>query len=29
MRALGANETKITVGNAFNPDHLWMGGKHE
>ena len=29
VRALEVNEIKITVGNAFNPDHLWMGGKHE
>ena len=29
MGALRVNETKITAENAFNPDHLWMEGKHE
>ena len=29
MSDLGVNENKITAENAFNPDHLWMKGKHE
>ena len=29
MSALRVNESKITAVNAFNPDHLWMEGKHE
>ena len=29
MSTLGVNEAKITAENAFNPDHLWMEGKHE
>ena len=29
MSAPRVNETKITTENAFNPDHLWMEGKHE
>ena len=26
---LRVNETKITSKNTFNPDNLWMDGKHE
>ena len=29
MSALRVNESKIIAENAFNPDHLWMEGKHE
>ena len=29
MSVLRVNGTKITAKNAFNPDHLWMEGKHE
>ena len=29
MSTLRVNETKITAENAYNPDHLWMDGKHD
>ena len=29
MSALRVHETKITIENIFNPDHLWMQGKHQ
>ena len=29
MSALRVNETMITAENVFNPDNLWMEGKHE
>ena len=29
VSTLRVNETKITAVNAFNPDDLWMEGKHE
>ena len=29
MSALRVTESKITAENAFNPDYLWMEGKHE
>ena len=29
MSTLRVNETKITAENAYDPDHLWMDGKHD
>ena len=29
MSALRVNEAMITAENVFNPDNLWMEGKHE
>ena len=29
MNAVRVHKTKITAENAFNPDPLWMKGKHE
>ena len=29
MGAVRVNGTKITAENAFNRDHIWMGGNHE
>ena len=29
MSTLRVNETKITAENAYNPDPLWMDGKHD
>ena len=29
MSTLRVHETKITDENAYNPDHIWMDGKHD